>query len=135
MLSVYKILGAVAFIVAVFFYGRSVGVDVVTLEHLEVEAAAQRDIDVLTVQLRKADELLIIEQQRETIIQREEVVKYVTKYRDKIKMVPTYIECIDNSGVLELINATTPTVASIDTTRFTVDRTSIAAALYDSGNR
>lgn len=110
---IYKYIGAALFVVAVFFYGRSVGVDVTTLAQLKQSAEAQRNINDLTIKLRKSDELLIIEQQREAIVKREEVIKYVTKYRDVIKNVPTYIECIDNSGLLDIINATTPTAGVV----------------------
>ena len=98
---IYKLIGVTLFVVAVFFYGRSVGVDVTTLKQLEQSVKVQDRINDLTIKLRKSDELLIIEQQREAIVKREEVIKYVTKYRDVIKNVPTYIECIDNSGLLD----------------------------------
>ena len=118
---IYKYIGATLFVVAVFFYGRSVGVDVTTLVQLEDSANVQRQIDKLTIKLRKSDELLIIEQQREIVIKREKVIKYVTKYREVIKNVPTYIKCIDNSGLLDVINATTPTTAEAITAVGTID--------------
>lgn len=121
---IYKYIGAALFVAAVFFYGRSVGVDVTTLAQLKQSAEAQRNINDLTIKLRKSDELLIIEQQREAIVKREEVIKYVTKYRDVIKNVPTYIECIDNSGLLDIINATTPTTSVV------IDHSSFITSLH-----
>tara|TARA_R110000782_G_scaffold19035_1_gene51708 strand:- start:1282 stop:1641 length:360 start_codon:yes stop_codon:yes gene_type:complete len=118
---IYKYIGAALFVVAVFFYGYKVGGDVVTLEQFKRSANVQHQINNLTIKLRKSDELLIIEQQREAIVKREEVIKYVTKYRDVIKNVPTYIECINNSGLLDVINATTPTVADTVTTVGIID--------------
>jgi predicted RND superfamily exporter protein len=127
---IYKYIGATLFVVAVFFYGRSVGVDVTTLKQLEQSVKVQDRINDLTIKLRKSDELLIIEQQREAIVKREEVIKYVTKYRDVIKNVPTYIECIDNSGLLDIINATTPTVPVVSATSVVIDRAAIIASLH-----
>ncbi len=127
---IYKYIGAALFVVVVFFYGRSVGVDAATLEQLEHSAKVQERINDLTIKLRKSDELLIIEQQHEAIVKREEVIKYVTQYRDIIKTVPTYIECIDNSGLLDIINATTPTVPVVSSTGVVVDHTSIIASLH-----
>jgi len=120
---VYKLLSVVVFITAVFFYGRSVGIDIATLEQFE-------HIDELTIKLRKSDESLIMKQQAKSIVQREEVIKYVTKYRDIIKTVPTYIECIDNSGLLDVINATTPTIPNVKTTGVVIDSASIITALH-----
>lgn len=128
-MMIYKLIGATLFVVAVFFYGRSVGVDVTTLKQLEQSVEVQQRIDNLTIKLRKSDELLIIEQQREAIVKREEVIKYVTKYRDIIKTVPTYIECIDNSRVLDIINATTPTIPIISSTSIIVGHTSFTTSL------
>ena len=127
---IYKYIGAALFVVAVFFYGRSVGVDVTTLKQLEQSAKVQAHIHDLTIKLRKSDELLIIEQQREAIVKREEVIKYVTQYRDIIKTVPTYIECIDNSGLLDIINATTPTVPVVSSTGVIIDHTAIITSLH-----
>jgi predicted RND superfamily exporter protein len=127
---IYKYIGATLFVVAVFFYGRSVGVDVTTLKQLKQSVKVQDRINDLTIKLRKSDELLIIEQQREAIVKREEVIKYVTKYRDVIKNVPTYIECIDNSGLLDIINATTPTVTVVSATGVVIDRAAIIASLH-----
>ena len=127
---IYKYIGATLFVVAVFFYGRSVGVDVTTLKQLEQSAKVQAHINDLTIKLRKSDELLIIEQQREAIVKREEVIKYVTQYRDIIKTVPTYIECIDNSGLLDIINATTPTIPVVSATGVTINRATIITSLH-----
>jgi hypothetical protein len=109
------------FVTGAFFYGRFTGVESARLDNLENVASVQREVDILTIKLRKSDEVLLAEQTKVIAVKKEEVIKYVTMYRDVIKKVPTYVECIDNSGLLDVINSTTPTRAGVDTSIGVVD--------------
>lgn len=63
-------------------------------------------------ELTKRDAQLRIEQQRTAQVQTVEVIKYVTKYRDRVVRDPVIVECINDSGLLDILNATMPTVAA-----------------------
>lgn len=76
---------------------------------LERDALARYKLDEVAVALRDADLALITEQQRVAQVKRVEVIKYVDKYRTVIHEVPGVAECVESSGLFELINATTPT--------------------------
>jgi hypothetical protein len=42
------------------------------------------------------------------------VIKYVDKYRTVVREVPGVAECVNDSGLLDVINVTMPTVASVE---------------------
>ena len=79
---------------------------------LERDALARYKLDSVAMRLRDADMALTLEQRRNAQVKRVEVIKYVDKYRTVIREVPGVAECVESSGLFELINATTPTRAA-----------------------
>ena len=71
-------------------------------------------IEKLVDKMRTSDEALLIEQKRTSKVRNVEIIKYVTEYRTKIVNNPVYIECIIDSGLLDIINAANPTKAATD---------------------
>ena len=99
-----------------FLYGQHTATVSAERAALERDVAMYRSIDTLATKLRVSDEALTIEQQRVATVRREEVIKYVDKYRTKLVDRPVIIECVNDSGLLDLINSTMPTVAArVDT--------------------
>ena len=97
-----------------FLYGEHTATVSAERDTLERDVAMYRSIDTLARKLRVADEALLVEQQRVAEVRRVEVIKYVDKYRTVVREVPSVVKCIDNSGLLDLLNATTPTAASAE---------------------
>lgn len=97
-----------------FLYGQHTATVSAERDALERDVAMYRSVDTLARKLRDADEALYLEQQRVAKVQHVEVIKYVDKYRTIIKERPVIIECVNDSGLLDLLNATTPTVASVE---------------------
>ncbi|MGL4895727.1 MAG: hypothetical protein ACRC47_12920 [Shewanella sp.] len=95
-----------------FAYGRHTATVSAERDALERDVAMYRSVETLAVKLRASDEALRAEQQRVAAVRTQEVIKYVDKYRTVVREVPGVVECVDNSGLLDLINATMPTVAS-----------------------
>lgn len=81
-------------------------------DYLERVTAWQTSVGKLARGLSERDAQLRIEQQRTAQVQTVEVIKYVTKYRDRVVRDPVIVECIDNSGLLDIINAAMPTVVA-----------------------
>lgn len=112
MLTRYAI-GAAAVVVllaATYHAGYSAGQD-----QRDASAAVVRDVAASKAAERVRyvwanDAQLAQEQRIKVEIQRVEVIKYVTKYRDIIKERPVIVECVNDSGLLQLLNATLPTV-------------------------
>lgn len=80
----------------------------------ELAAAVERDVAtaravVLATRLRNTESALLAEQGRVAQVREIEIIKYRTVYRDKIIKVPHIIECVNDSGLLDLINASMPT--------------------------
>lgn len=109
MIMFLKRFAWVAVVVVAFLYGRHTGVEKSERSTLADEIEVRDAVEAKAVELREVDDELAIEQKQKVIIQHEEVIKYVTKYKTKIVSVPSVVECVDNSGLLELINTTTPT--------------------------
>lgn len=101
-----------------FLYGQHTATVSAERDALERDVAMYRSIDTLATKLRVSDEALSIEQQRVATVRREEVIKYVNKYRTKLVDRPVIIECVNDSGLLDLINSTMPTVDTrVDTAK------------------
>ena len=114
-------LGIGASLAGAFLYGQHVATVAAERDALEIRVNAAQSIDAITVRLRDANTALIIEQKRVATVKHDEVIKYVTKYRDVIREVPSVIDCVNDSGLLELINATTPTIPVATTTTVVTD--------------
>jgi hypothetical protein len=99
-----------------FVYGQHTATVSAERDALERDVAMYRSIDTLATKLRVSDEALAIEQKRVATVRHEEVKIYVDKYRTKLVDRPVIIECVNDSGLLDLINSTMPTVtARVDT--------------------
>lgn len=80
-------------------------------DYMERVVAWQTSVGKLARGLSERDAQLRIEQQRTAQVQTVEVIKYVTKYRDRVIRDPVIVECINDSGLLDILNAAMPTVA------------------------
>lgn len=110
--AILVVLGALA---GAYLFGASVATTKAELAAaVERDEATSRAIS-LASRLRDTEAALLTEQGREAQVRTVELIKYRTVYRDKIIEVPHIIECIDNSGLLELINTSMPTVAAEST--------------------
>ena len=98
-------------LMASFAYGKHTATVKAERDALTERVAMYRSVELLATGLRKSDAALLVEQKRTGLVRREEVIKYVDRYRTKIVEVPHIVECIDNSGLLELINRSNPTVS------------------------
>lgn len=94
-----------------FAYGQHTATVEAERDALEERVSMYKSVETLAVKLRTSDAALLIEQKRTAKVRTEKVTEYVTKYRDKIVEVPGTVECVDNSGLLQLINASMPTVS------------------------
>lgn len=94
-----------------FAYGQHTATVEAERDALEERVSMYKSVETLAVKLRTSDAALLIEQKRTAKVRTEKVTEYVTKYRDKIVEVPGTVECVDNSGLLDVINASMPTVS------------------------
>lgn len=101
------VLGVGASLSGAFLYGQHVATIEAERDALEIRVNHAQSIDALTMRLRDTNTALIIEQKRVATVKHDEVIKYVTKYRTITR---DAVKCIDDSGLLQLINATTPTI-------------------------
>jgi hypothetical protein len=69
-----------------------------------------QSVSILADKLRVSDATLLEEQKRAEVVRNVEVTKYVTQYRDKIIKKHVIIECVNDSGILQLINSTMPVI-------------------------
>ena len=97
-----------------FLYGQHTATVSAERDALERDVAMYRSVETLAVKLRVSDEALRTEQQRVATVRTQEVIKYVDKYRTVVREVPHIVECVNDSGILQLINSTMPTVASVE---------------------
>lgn len=97
-----------------FAYGQHTATVSAERDALARDVAMYRSVETLAVKLRVSDEALRAEQQRVATVRTQEVIKYVNKYRTVVREVPHIVECVNDSGLLELINSTMPTVASLE---------------------
>ncbi len=93
-----------------FSYGSHTATVEAERDALSERVAMYKSVESLAVKLRDSDSALLVEQKRAATVRIEKVTKYVDKYRDRIVKVPHIVECIDNSGLLDAINASMPTV-------------------------
>lgn len=100
-----------------FLYGQHTATVRAERDALARDVAMYRSVETLAVKLRVSDEALRAEQQRVATVRTQEVIKYVDKYRTVIKDRPVIVDCVNDSGILQLINSTMPTVASVEPTR------------------
>lgn len=97
-----------------FLYGQHTAAVSAERDALARDVAMYRSVETLAVKLRVSDEALRAEQQRVATVRTQEVIKYVDKYRTVVREVPHIVECVNDSGILQLINSTMPTVASVE---------------------
>lgn len=97
-----------------FLYGQHTATVSAERDALERDVAMYRSVETLAVKLRMSDEALRAEQQRVATVRTREVIKYVDKYRTVVREVPHVVDCVNDSGILQLINSTMPTVASVE---------------------
>lgn len=97
-----------------FLYGQYTATVSAERDALARDVAMYRSVETLAVKLRVSDEALRSEQQRVATVRTQEVIKYADKYRTVVREVPHIVECVNDSGLLELINSTMPTVASVE---------------------
>jgi predicted RND superfamily exporter protein len=109
VLSVIAMLLFGGFIWFVHSSAHAAGYAKALAENQQAVKDQQTKIDQLAKDLQTADAALIADQSKEIEIQTKEVVKYVTQYREVIKDRPVIVDCINDSGLLELINNTMPT--------------------------
>ena len=95
-----------------FSYGQHVATVAAERDALAERVAMYRSVETLAVRLRDTDSALLIEQQRTGLVRIEKVTEYVDRYRTKVVEVPSIVECIDHSGLLQLINAAMPTISA-----------------------
>lgn len=115
---IYRYIVAISIVLGALLGAYRFGVSVTTtkLERDALEArlsaseVAAKRVSDLADKLRIAEANLLAEQEREAVVREIETIKYRTIYRDKIIEVPSTIRCIDNSGLLDVINSTMPTV-------------------------
>ena len=100
-----------------FLYGQHTATVSAERDALARDVAMYRSVETLAVKLRVSDEALRAEQQRVATVRTQEVIKYVDKYRTVVREVPHIVECVNDSGILQLINSTMPTVASVEPAR------------------
>ena len=97
-----------------FLYGQHTATVSAERDALERDVAMYRSVETLAVKLRVSDEALRAEQQRVATVRTQEVIKNVVEYRTIMREVPHIVECVNDSSILQLINSTMPTVASVD---------------------
>lgn len=110
----YNYLAALVAVGAAFLYGQHTATVSAERDALARDVAMYRSVETLAVKLRVSDEALRAEQQRVAAVRTQEVIKYVDKYRTVVREVPHVVECVNDSGLLELINSAMPTVASVE---------------------
>ena len=97
-----------------FLYGRHTATVEAERDALAERDAMYRSIEELAITITQRDAALLAEQNKAEIVRIEKVKEYVIRYRDKIVEVPAIAECVDNSGLLELINSTMPTAKAVE---------------------
>ena len=97
-----------------FLYGQYTATVSAERDALARDVAMYRSVETLATKLRVSDEALRAEQQRVATVRTQEVIKYVDKYRTVVREVPHVVDCVNDSGILQLINSTMPTVASVE---------------------
>lgn len=100
-----------------FLYGQHTATISAERDALARDVAMYRSVETLATKLRVSDEALRSEQQRVATVRTQEVIKYVDKYRTVVREVPHVVDCVNDSGILQLINSTMPTVASVEPAR------------------
>lgn len=108
--SPYNYVAVVGSLIGAFLYGQHIATVAAERDALAERVAMYSSVEKLAVALRKSDAALLVEQNRAEVVRVEKVTEYVDKYRTKIIEVPGVVECVDNSGLLELINSTNPTL-------------------------
>ena len=109
------------------------------------DVEAQRDAGVLAVatlqhdvtlagRLRDSDDALRAAQSRAAEVRTVEITKYVTKYRDRIVREPVITKCINDSGLLDILNVAMPTVEADTATGGADDHTAADATLPGGGD-
>lgn len=97
-----------AILAAVFTVGYSQGRKSVKLEDFKEYKASVEARDKLQSELADKDIALMTKQQELNEVRDKEVVKYVTVYRYRIKD-PVVAQCVRDSGLLEVYDATVST--------------------------
>lgn len=93
---------------AVYAMGYFSGKNAVKLDDFEEYKTLVEKRDSLQAELNDKDVALLEAQRERNELRDKEVVKYVTVYRDRIKD-PGIAECVRNSGLLDVYDATVST--------------------------
>ena len=94
--------------IAVYAMGYFSGKNAVKLNDFEEYKTLIKQRDSLQTELNDKDTALLEAQRERNELRDKEVVKYVTVYRDRIKD-PGIAECVRNSGLLDVYDATVST--------------------------
>lgn len=94
--------------IAVYAMGYFSGRNTVKLDDFEEYKTLVEKRDSLQSELNDKDVALLEAQRERNELRDKEVVKYVTVYRDRIKD-PGIAECVRNSGLLDVYDATVST--------------------------
>lgn len=94
--------------VIVYAMGYFSGKNAVKLDDFKEYKILIKQRDSLQTELNDKDTALLEAQQERNELRDKEVVKYVTVYRDRIKD-PGIAECVRNSGLLDVYDATVST--------------------------
>ena len=94
--------------IAVYAMGYFSGKNAVKLDDFEEYKTLIKKRDSLQTELNDKDVALLEAQQERNELRDKKVTQYVTIYRDRIKD-PGVAECVRNSGILQLYDATVST--------------------------
>ena len=92
----------------VFLWGYSQGKNAVKLDDFEEYKTLVKKRDNLQTELNDKDVALLEAQQERNELRDKKVTQYVKVYRDRIKD-PGVAECVRNSGLLDVYDATVST--------------------------
>lgn len=106
--AIVAIVISLAWSVLVFLWGYSQGKNTVKLDDFEEYKTLIKKRDSLQTKLNDKDVALLEAQQERNELRDKKVTQYVTVYRDRIKD-PSIAECVRNSGILQLYDATVST--------------------------
>lgn len=106
--AIVAIVISLAWSVLVFLWGYSQGKNAVKLDDFEEYKTLIKKRDSLQTELNDKDVALLEAQQERNELRDKKVTQYVTVYRDRIKD-PGIIECVRNSGLLDVYDATVST--------------------------
>lgn len=102
------IIAAIVLLALAFWWGYSQGKNAVKLDDFEDYKTLIKKRDSLQTELNDKDVALLEAQRERNELRDKKVTQYVTVYRDRIKD-PGIAECVRNSGLLNVYDATVST--------------------------